>query len=194
MSQVEPEKPATKTAVPAARCSICGTRIGDDELRSACPDCLQAYHQGCWDEIGGCATYGCKSAAVAQKPPQEPVHGGWGDEKVCPVCEDSIASSLLVCHCGARFPWADPMTRAELDTWRARERQIESAQKVLVALFVLSLAGVGAPICGPLAAYYAHARRTMLVGAHGVYLAMGYGAAALGAAYVGAALVLAFAW
>jgi hypothetical protein len=181
-------------ATQAARCSICGTRIREAEAVKACPDCRQDYHQSCWDEIGGCATYGCKSAAVGEKPaPPEVVHAGWGDEKVCPVCEDTIASSLLVCPCGARFPWADPMTREELDAWRARERSVESARKVLVALFILSVAGVGAPLCGPFAAYYAHKKRELLAGAHGVYLAMGYGSAALGVAYVGAALVLAFA-
>jgi hypothetical protein len=197
MSDSEPKEPTVASpAAPSAvaRCSICGTRIRDDEQPRACPDCDQAYHEGCWDEIGGCATYGCKSAATPEKPPPEPVHAGWGDEKVCPVCDDSIASSLLVCPCGARFPWADPMTRAELDAWRAREREIQSAQRVLTILLVLSVAGVGAPICGPYAAHYAHARRAMLSGPNGVYLAMGYASAALGAAYIGAGLVLAFAW
>jgi hypothetical protein len=176
------------------RCSICGTRIRDDEPVTSCPDCEQDYHEACWDEIGGCATYGCKSAAVAEKPPPpEVVHAGWGDEKTCPECDRPIASSLLVCTCGARFPWADPMTREQYRAWQARERSVEGARKLLVTLFLFSLAGVTAPIAGPVAAFYAHRNRQLLVGPHGVYLAMGYGSAALGAAYVGVALVLAFA-
>jgi hypothetical protein len=204
MSEQDPVVPAVDDAPPPARstsastapprCSICGTLVREAEPVKPCPDCLQDYHAACWDEIGGCATYGCKSAAVAEKPPPpDVVHAGWGDDKTCPVCEQSIASSLLVCPCGARFPWADPLTREQYDAWRARARSVEAARKVLVALFVLSVAGFGAPIAGPVAAYYAHKNRQMLVGPHGVYLAMGYGSAALGAAYVGVALVLAFA-
>ncbi len=177
------------------RCSICGTLVRDGEPARACPECLQDYHLGCWDEIGGCATYGCKQAAVAEKKaPARMVGSGWGDEKECPRCGDSIASSLLVCHCGARFPWADTMTKREYYEWIDEERATATTTKVLVALFIVSLSGFGAPLSGPISAYYAHKNRRRLVGPHGVYLAMGYGSAALAAAYVGAALVLAFAW
>ena len=192
MSEQDPTMDVTTAP---KRCSICGTLIRAAEAVKACPDCRQDYHQTCWDDIDGCATYGCKSAAVAEKPPPpEVVHGGWGDEKECPACQASIASSLLVCLCGARFPWADPMSPEDYTAWLAQERSIAAAQKALIVLFLLSIAGAGAPLCGPIAAIYAHRNRRRLAGAHGVYLAMGYGSAALGVAYVGAALVLAFAW
>ena len=84
------------------------------------------------------------------------------------------------------------MTSEEYRAWIARERAIEVARTNLVILLALSVAGFGAPLCGPFAAYYAHRNRGLLAGAHGVYLAMGYGSAALGAAYIGAALILAF--
>lgn len=192
VSAVATEPQASPRAAP--RCTICGTLVRDAEPVKSCPACLQAYHATCWDEIGGCATYGCTEVAAAEKPPPPVVtHLGWGDEKECPECEGSIASSLLVCRCGARFPWADPMTPDEYHAWVARERLVERTRKNLVALLALSLAGFAAPISGPLAAYIAHKNRRLLAGAHGVYLAMGYGSAALGAAYVGVALILAFA-
>jgi hypothetical protein len=176
---------------PPIRCAICGTLVRGAEQVTSCPECRQDYHEACWKEIGGCATYGCKSAAVAEKPPPpEMVGGGWGDEKECPSCQSTIGASLLVCPCGARFPWADPMTKKEYHDWVAREASIAEARKVLVGLFLLSIAGFGAPLSGPIAGIYAYRKRQKLAGANGVYLAIGYASAALGVAYVAAALTL----
>lgn len=169
-----------------SRCSICYTVLTPDEPTKACPDCAQEYHQTCWNEIGGCGTYGCKQAAVAQKPALPVVVGaGWGDTKACPACSLQIASSLLVCSCGATFPWADPMTPAELAAWREKEQGLASARKTLIWLFMGSLIGALAPLLGPIAGIYAHTKRKELVGAGGTYLAMGYGSAALGVIYLG---------
>jgi hypothetical protein len=187
--------PAAAPEAAPIRCAICGTLVRDTEEVTSCPECRQDYHAACWDEIGGCATYGCKSAAVAEKPPPpENVGGGWGDEKECPSCGQTIASSLLVCLCGARFPWADPMTREEYSAWRAREESLASSRKVLTALFLMSLAGFLAPLAGPIAGFYAFRQRKKLMGANGVYLAIGYGSAALGVTYVAAGIILTFAW
>lgn len=164
------------------RCSICYTRIQPSEATASCAECHQEYHRTCWQELGGCATYGCKAAAPAQKPPPPVLVGaGWGDTKDCPSCRAVIGSSLLVCRCGARFPWADPMTPAEYMTHLTREQGIRTAKRVLVGLFILSLAGFPAPLAGPIAAWYAWAKRADLGGANGTYLAVGYGAGALGA-------------
>ena len=81
-----------------ARCAICYTVVGASEAAQQCPDCKTDYHQSCWNEIGGCGTYGCKKAAVAEKPPVPVLVGqGWGDQKPCPNCNAQIGSSLLVC-------------------------------------------------------------------------------------------------
>jgi hypothetical protein len=182
-------------AAKVVRCSICGTRVREGDDVTSCPECTQDYHRGCWDEIGGCATYGCGKAAVAEKPAvPSVVSGGWGDEKECPACESTISASLLVCRCGARFPWADPMTAKEYEGWIRRTKAASSAQNLLTILFVASLTGFPAPICGPIAAIYAWKKRDQLAGAHGVYLAIGYGSAALGAAYLGTMVAVAFAW
>jgi Prokaryotic RING finger family 1 len=167
-----------------ARCSICYTLMTQGDPTADCPDCLQHYHRGCWKEIGGCATYGCARAAVAQKPPPPVLVGaGWGDTKACPACHRQISSSLLVCGCSARFPWADPMSRADYDAWCAEEAGRATARKVLIAGFLLSLAGVTAPLAGPLSGLYAWRKRRQLAGSGGTYLAIGYGSAALGVGY-----------
>jgi Prokaryotic RING finger family 1 len=167
-----------------ARCSICYTVIRDGEPVTDCPECKSDYHKSCWDEIGGCGTYGCKRAAVAQKPPLPVLVGaGWGDIKSCPSCHAEINSSLLVCSCGAKFPWADPMTGPEYSCWIADQQEIASSRTRLAWLFVLSMIGVAAPITGPIAGIYAYKKRKQLAGTGGTYLAMGYGSAALGSIY-----------
>ena len=166
------------------RCSICHTLVQPGEETTRCGECEQDYHRTCWDELGGCGTYGCKAAAVAEKPaPPVVVHAGWGDTKQCPACQLIIGSSLLVCRCGATFPWADPMTAAEYAAHRARMRAVSSAKAVLVCLFLLSLLGLPAPATGLAAGLYARHKRELLAGSHGTFLALGYGAAALGATY-----------
>lgn len=168
-----------------ARCSICYTILSQGEPVTTCPECQQDYHSSCWKEIGGCGSYGCKQAAVAQKPPVPVLVGaGWGDTKSCPSCRLDIGASLLVCSCGARFPWADPMTPAEYAAWTAQQAGIKRSRRLLIALFIFSLFGITAPIAGPVAGLYAWLRRKRLAGTGGTYLAMGYGSAALGAVYV----------
>lgn len=164
-----------------ARCSICYTVIGEREPVTGCPECSQDYHAICWDEIGGCGTYGCKRAAVAEKPPPPVLVGsGWGDEKPCPACEQQIGASLLVCTCGARFPWADPMTVEDYRRWAAEQEAVASARKLLTVLFILSLFVVTSPVFGTISGVHAFVRRKLLAGTGGTYLAMGYGSAALG--------------
>ena len=166
------------------RCSICYTILSENETVTACPDCKQDYHKACWDDIGGCGSYGCKQAAVAQKPPLPVLVGsGWGDTKRCPQCGNDIGSSLLVCACGARFPWADPMTANEYYAWFAEQNMIASARRYQIFLFVLTLLGVTAPITGTIAWIDAWRKRRALAGAGGTYLAMGYGSAALAMSY-----------
>jgi hypothetical protein len=167
-----------------SRCSICYTVIKQEEQRTECSECKTEYHQVCWTEIGGCGTYGCRSAAVAEKPPVPVLVGaGWGDTKPCPSCAKDISASLLVCSCGAKFPWADPMTKPEYTDWLARESRISGARSTLIFLFVLSLIGITAPLAGAIAGIFAYRRRNELVGTGGTYLAVGYGSAALGAIY-----------
>ncbi|MBI5486096.1 MAG: hypothetical protein HY905_02050 [Deltaproteobacteria bacterium] len=173
-----------------ARCSICHTQLDPAEDRVACAECGQEYHRACWTGIGGCATYGCRAAAEPQKAPVLPAVTGWGDEKTCPACGKRIVSSVLVCRCGARFPWADPMTPEEYRSWLEDEATRRSTRRLLLVLFFLSITGFLAPPCGAVAGVVAWRRRRRLAGAAGIYLAVGWGAAALGVAYAFVVLAL----
>src|SRR5438477_8659211 len=52
-------------------CPICQTSIRSDEAGKTCPSCGQLHHAECWNEVGGCAIYGCKSAPAVAKPAPE---------------------------------------------------------------------------------------------------------------------------
>jgi hypothetical protein len=166
------------------RCSICRTLVQSADEKVACDQCRQTYHASCWKDLGGCATYGCTKAPDVEKPaPPVAAGAGWGDEKQCPACRRTIASGALFCPCGARFPYADPMSPAE---WREHERRrLEGRRRrtSILVLFLLSLSGILAPLTGAFAGWIAWNHRAELEGAGGTYAAMGFGAATLGATY-----------
>lgn len=174
------------------RCTICHTMVAGSEETALCPECGATYHASCWDDIDGCATYGCPAAATAEKPPPPSFLGaGWGDEKTCPACGKNIAASMLACGCGALFPWADPMTKEEHLEWMLQQEARKRAKRLFVVLFAVSLPALIAPLTGLFAGWSAWAKREKLKGQDGAFLALGYGTAALGAAYAFIWLILA---
>lgn len=167
-----------------ARCSICHTIVTEGEETTICPQCGGTYHASCWHGIQGCATYGCPAAATAEKLTTPVSLGtGWGDEKTCPDCKKTINASLLTCGCGAVFPWADPMTSAEYHKWLLDKEGRKNTKWYFVVLFAISLPALIAPATGIIAGWAAWAKREELAGEDGAFLALGYGTAALGAAY-----------
>lgn len=174
-----------------SRCSTCHTLVHPHDAAVTCDSCRAEFHRSCWDELGGCATYGCERAAEAGKPaPPQVVGAGWGDTKSCPACGKAIGSGLLVCMCGAQFPYADPMTAEDYRAWLAKGAELGKVRKALLVLFLVSLAGLTAPVTGAIAVWIARRERHRMEGPDGTYLAMGYGAGALGATYTLAILLL----
>lgn len=168
-----------------SRCAICKFMLKADEETMRCPECSAVYHVICWQTIGGCAVYGCSAAAQPDTKVETQVVGkGWGDEKQCPNCQRPIAASLLVCNCGVRFPWAEPMSRREYVEWLDAERKRGEKRNVLVFLFVVSLFALPAPMAGAAAGAFAYTNRDDLAGEYGAFLALGYGTAALGLVYL----------
>ena len=162
------------------RCGTCHARIAEGEEPKACPACRQEYHAACWAELGGCGTYGCEHAVQGEKPAVGPSHGGWGDSKTCPSCNGVLHPSAMECRCGAKFPRIEAMTRAEYTAWTQARSRIRTVRRSLVAFFVISLFGIPAPVIGIAAGILAFVNRKDLAGEDGTYLALGYGAAALG--------------
>jgi hypothetical protein len=51
-------------------CPYCRSNIGPSESTVECSACRLVYHSDCWQENGGCSTYGCKGKATAQQRKQ----------------------------------------------------------------------------------------------------------------------------
>ena len=130
-------------------CPICQTEIAADEPSVSCPGCDQIHHRECWSEIGGCGTYGCKQAPAIDKSEdssQTPL-SAWGDTKRCPACGEEIKAIALKCrYCETTFDSVDPMSMRDLRKQAKTSESVESTQKSVVALFVVSLIGCLAPL------------------------------------------------
>ena len=107
----------TKETGPAPKpvCPVCSTEIADGEITITCPDCQMVYHEECWKENNGCATYGCKSAGCLNPPPlkvdvketanipyAQPASSLNATSGIqCPYCHASITPGATVCwSCG----------------------------------------------------------------------------------------------
>jgi hypothetical protein len=104
--------PASGAAV-GATCAICQCLIEDAEAVGPCPACTSPFHEECWAENGGCATYGCAHMpeTVVEAPEVHVGTGSWWgqDHKQCPRCNTEIRAAAVRCRaCGARFTTANP--------------------------------------------------------------------------------------
>lgn len=98
----------------AAVCQICGFPIVEGQQTEVCPSCETPFHQDCWEELGGCAVYGCLRMVETRKA-EGPI-AYWGtSEKVCPLCAETIPVAALECPlCKATFDDIRPLSREEV--------------------------------------------------------------------------------
>ncbi len=132
-----------------------------------CPGCAALYHQECWAELGGCATYGCPRMVEVKKPEDEaPTY--WGTtEKTCPMCAEKIPISALVCpHCHTTFDDPRPMTREDLLP-KSEDPALAGYRKGAAWLFILSLLGCTSPLALLIGGfwYWSHRREIARAGA-----------------------------
>ena len=101
-------------------CPVCCTEIQPDDEKIVCPDCKMPYHEDCWNDNNGCATYGCHSAGCLDPPPfkvnvpadndstihtvcSTPTSGG-----ICPKCHARLVAGNTFCRsCGNEFKTTD---------------------------------------------------------------------------------------
>lgn len=88
-------------------CTICQTMIEGTDPITECKACLLGFHAECWEEYGGCATYGCKEAPKTEKKAEDV-------RKECPYCGEMIRAKAIRCpSCRERFEDARPVDRDE---------------------------------------------------------------------------------
>jgi len=130
-------------------CAVCQSALVPGEAACICSACRAPYHRECWDEIGGCASYGCEH--MPQAPKQEADEAGrsaaWGDVKECPRCHKEIRSLAVKCRfCKATFPSAVPMTTREYMDWSRSQKELAPTRQTAIFFFVVGLLGIFAPL------------------------------------------------
>jgi hypothetical protein len=175
-------------------CPICQTTIAPHENVINCPTCQQSHHRECWDEIGGCAVYGCKSAPQSAKAQDTgPVLSAWGDVKQCPMCGEQIKAIALRCrYCGSNFDTVDPLSAQDLRDRVTRQANVGSIRVAAIVIFIFSVIGVLAPLMLIISLVWVLSSRQKISAAGPAYLVLGYAAAGLSIVYSVMMLVFAF--
>lgn len=176
-------------------CPTCQSDVTGAEPLVICPDCQQTHHLECWAEIGGCATYGCRQAPALPKAQPtgspRPAGAGWGDEKNCPNCGESIKASALRCRfCRTEFDTADPLSAGELRRRKQQRSTSEQLRWILPLTFALSIPGCLAPLMLIVAVCLLGFRSSAIKAAGPVYLVLSYAALAISGVYT--VLILGF--
>lgn len=157
---------------PSLRCGICQSPVEAVEASTSCPDCRASYHPDCWEENGGCASYGCPGV-----PPTEARTGlevppaYWGQEtKACPACGQTIQAAAIRCRaCGATFESGGPQDRQEFARRRALAAARPGLQRTAIALFVLCLLPCTAPLAALVGVVWYLGHRRELAGLPALY-------------------------
>jgi len=97
-----------------AVCKACLLPLREGEPTELCPSCATPCHKDCWEEVGGCAVYGCPRMVETHKA--EAVIAYWGaSEKVCPLCAETIPVAALECpECKLALDDIRPLSREAL--------------------------------------------------------------------------------
>jgi hypothetical protein len=168
-----------------ATCPICQTAIGPDEASLVCPACDQVHHRECWNDVGGCATYGCDNAPKTEKTEVATAPlAAWGDTKRCPACGETIKSIALRCrYCGTDFETVDPLSLKDLRSQVGKEERLRTTKTIVIALFVVSIAGCLAPLAAIASLAYVLLQHRAIAKAGPTYMVMGYSATAISILY-----------
>lgn len=123
-------------------CAICQTGFEAGEPSVNCPSCAAPFHQECWEENGGCASYGCESMpeTVAKENAEAfAPQAYWGKEtKTCPACNKEIKVAAKRCRfCGETFSTTDPQDPKAFLSSKSDSRG--KSGNAVVVFFVLSL-------------------------------------------------------
>ncbi|UCH98592.1 MAG: hypothetical protein JSV88_02850 [Candidatus Aminicenantes bacterium] len=120
----------------------------DDELK-ICEKCNSKFHLDCWQENGGCATYGCENAPelIKKTGDQPDKKSYWGARtKKCPICGEIIEVYSEKCpYCGEVFEDVQPISAAEYKAKLTRRPTGYKQNRGALTIFIVGLLGITGP-------------------------------------------------
>ncbi len=124
------------------RCIICQLAIQTEEESVTCEKCQCVFHAECWQDLGGCGTYGCENSPTLQKESLAQ------STKKCPFCQESIPADTMACpYCRERFNTILPQTAQDIvrERWGPRRAPSIKENKGALWVFICGLLGITAP-------------------------------------------------
>jgi hypothetical protein len=143
-------QPVTQTTMRANRklegkvCSICQAKIKLGEDLRICEHCRQPFHQTCWEENGGCGTYGCEGAKSAKPKQSFADFSVPRDQVVAPAYSKQQMSAPSGYGAAPSYPYQGPVS----SPMPARTSGMAVASLVLGLLFVCGIGSLLAVIFG----------------------------------------------
>lgn len=153
-AQADLEQSQENTAAADCVCPVCCTRLSESDGTVVCPDCKMVYHQDCWADNNGCATYGCPSSGCLAPPPlaihqdeaevtstQSALTANSDSTIKCPYCGTGLADGNQICwNCGkdisasASADFSNNASQAQADApVQSAPEDCSFAKKVLAA-------------------------------------------------------------
>lgn len=176
-----PSEPTATAAAPTVMaqgrtCAVCQTLVEAEEPAVGCPGCATPYHAECWQEYGGCATYGCQHAPKQEKT-SEPT-------KECPFCAETIPAKVLRCpSCRERFEDARPVDREEYIQGLINAPEHRKLRNRCLTFLALSILPCLGPVTLPVGVVWLKNNRAEFEQAGPVFLVMVCVATAMGATH-----------
>jgi len=130
-------------------CPICQCNINHTEKITICPQCKTGYHADCWNEIGGCAIYGCPQTPVTEHRTELEIPPAyWGQEnKPCPACGAIILASAIRCrNCGATFQSSRPQDQNEYNSQIEIQKRLPELRRAVILIFIFCIIPLSSPI------------------------------------------------
>ena len=128
-----PERMRANRTVAGRLCTICQTAIATGEDVHNCSRCKSSYHAECWEQAGGCGTYGCENSPASKGA----VSGGPASSPPTRLGPDALAPRMTPVSLASAIPRGRPVRRR----WRSRTLVLAAIGGLGAIVIIIMLLG-----------------------------------------------------